>query len=462
MGHHRAGQGLGRHAAGDRNRSAPTSTTASGSTSSWTTSTTTATAIVREWCRRQPRRARVHPDLRLMGQPDRGTLRAAAPVRHRQQRPRRPPRPRPSDPRLPPLAQHPHPRPPNPRRRTPPPRPHPQPSNNADGDTPRRPPHSARTFVVTALATSRGRQRGRFVDSDAMNAPITITLPDGSHREYPAGTTAADVAARSASGWPRRPLRRRSMATRSISAVPLRRRRSGGHHHGRHRGRPPRAAPLDRPCDGAGGHPAVPGRQVLHRPGDRERLLLRLRAARRAHVHRRRPRAHRGADARDHQGRPAVRAPRAVAPTRRSRVRRPALQGRDHRAGPSRRERGRRRARHRRGRCRRTSASTATATSSSTCAEARTCRRPAGSDTSSCRRSPARTGGATRRARCCSASTAPRGSPRPRCRRTSTSSPRPRSATTAGSPPSSTCSASRASSAAASPSGTPRARSCAS
>ena len=28
-----------------------------------------------------------------------------------------------------------------------------------------------------------------------MNAPITITLPDGSHREYPAGTTAADVAA---------------------------------------------------------------------------------------------------------------------------------------------------------------------------------------------------------------------------------------------------------------------------
>ena len=28
-----------------------------------------------------------------------------------------------------------------------------------------------------------------------MDAPITITLPDGSHREYPVGTTAADVAA---------------------------------------------------------------------------------------------------------------------------------------------------------------------------------------------------------------------------------------------------------------------------
>ena len=54
---------------------------------------------LRDWCDDQRRRARVHPDLRVMGQPDRGPLRAAAPVRHRQQRPRRPPRARPSDPR---------------------------------------------------------------------------------------------------------------------------------------------------------------------------------------------------------------------------------------------------------------------------------------------------------------------------------------------------------------------------
>ena len=60
------------------------------------------------------------------------------------------------------------------------------------------------------------------------------------------------------------------------------------------------------------------------------------------------------------------------------------------------------------------SACTATRPSSSTCARARTCRRPAASVTSSCRRSPAPTGGATRRARCCSASTARRGSPTPR------------------------------------------------
>ena len=69
---------------------------------------------------------------------------------------------------------------------------------------------------------------------------------------------------------------------------------------------------------GAGRHAAVPRRQVLHRPGHRGRLLLRLRAARRAHVQRGRPRRDRGADARDHQGRPAVRAIARCRPPRRS------------------------------------------------------------------------------------------------------------------------------------------------
>ena len=40
-----------------------------------------------------------------------------------------------------------------------------------------------------------GGADGALVDLRAMTAPITITLPDGSAREYPAGTTAADVAA---------------------------------------------------------------------------------------------------------------------------------------------------------------------------------------------------------------------------------------------------------------------------
>src|SRR5262245_31361181 len=41
--------------------------------------------------RGQPGRARVHPDLRVMGEPDRGPLRTAAPVHPGEQRPRRSP-----------------------------------------------------------------------------------------------------------------------------------------------------------------------------------------------------------------------------------------------------------------------------------------------------------------------------------------------------------------------------------
>ena len=149
----------------------------------------------------------------------------------------------------------------------------------------------------------------------------------------------------------RRGDRRRSRGRPRATA---RRRRPGGDHHRRHRRRPPRAAPLDGPRDGPGGHPAVPRRQVLDRPGDRERLLLRLRAARRGDVLRRRPRRHRGADARDRQGRPAVRPLRGQRRRGARRLRRPAVQGRDHRARPgARRRRRRRRPRRRRGRCRR-------------------------------------------------------------------------------------------------------------
>ena len=107
---------------------------------------------------------------------------------------------------------------------------------------------------------------------------------------------------------------------------------SGGDHHGRHRRGSPCAAPLDGARHGAGRHAAVPRRQVLHRPGHRERLLLRLRSARRQDVQRRRPRRDRGEDARDHQGRSAVRPRRVVAGRGAEAVRRPAVQARDHRA----------------------------------------------------------------------------------------------------------------------------------
>ena len=256
---------------------------------------------------------------------------------------------------------------------------------------------------------------GPLVDSAAlMSRTITITLPDGSAREYPAGTTAGDVAASIGTRLAKAAVAaRRSTATRSTSAVRSPTATAVADRHRRHRRRPPRAAPLDGPRDGPGRHPAVPGRQVLDRPGHRERLLLRLRAARRGARSARTtsPRSRRGCARSSRADQPFVRA-EVHAPTRRStlfadqpykveiieRVR-DAGDGADD----ARRRRGRPAARR--------SACTATRPSSSTCAGARTCRRPGASATSSCRRSPAPTGGATRRARCCSASTARRGSP---------------------------------------------------
>ena len=74
-----------------------------------------------------------------------------------------------------------------------------------------------------------------------------------------------------------------------------------------------------------------PGASLRHRPGHRRRLLLRLRAARRGDLQRRRPRAHRGEDARHHRRGPALRARGAHRRGRPGLVRRAAVQARDHR-----------------------------------------------------------------------------------------------------------------------------------
>ena len=114
---------------------------------------------------------------------------------------------------------------------------------------------------------------------------ISISLPDGSAREYPAGTTAGDVAVvdRQAPGQGRR--RGAADGERDRPRPAARRRRPVAIITDDTDGRAPRAAPLHGPRHGAGGDAAVPGRQVLDRPGDRERLLLRLRPARRRDVH---------------------------------------------------------------------------------------------------------------------------------------------------------------------------------
>ena len=90
--------------------------------------------------------------------------------------------------------------------------------------------------------------------------------------------------------------------------------------------------PLDGPRAGPGRARPVPRRHVRHRPAGGGRLLLRLRAARRRHVRGRRPRAHRGPDARDHRRGAAVRPRRAARPSEAREVFADhQLQARDHR-----------------------------------------------------------------------------------------------------------------------------------
>ena len=113
-------------------------------------------------------------------------------------------------------------------------------------------------------------------------ADITITLPDGSTRRVAAGATAAiwptPIGSRLAKAAVIAGRRRRSSATsagRSPTATQV------AIVTGRHRRGPPRPAPLDGARAGPGGARPVPRRQVRDRPGDRGRLLLRLRPARR-------------------------------------------------------------------------------------------------------------------------------------------------------------------------------------
>ena len=126
-----------------------------------------------------------------------------------------------------------------------------------------------------------------------------------SRSDFPTARPGARLRARRASSWPspsapawpRRPSWPPSTAARSTWSSPLPDGAQVGHRHRRLRRRPRGAAPLDRPRPGPGGAPPVARGQVRHRPGDRERLLLRLRAAGRGPLQRRRPRAHRGRDA---------------------------------------------------------------------------------------------------------------------------------------------------------------------
>ena len=129
-------------------------------------------------------------------------------------------------------------------------------------------------------ASGAARRLGR-----AMSDVITISLPDGAAREFPAGTTAGDVAASIG----------RRLAKAAVAATVA---RDGGDKTEIDLGRPlhdgDRVAIVTDDSE-AGRHvlrhstahvmaqavtQLFPGSQVLDRPGHRERLLLRLRPAR--------------------------------------------------------------------------------------------------------------------------------------------------------------------------------------
>ena len=130
---------------------------------------------------------------------------------------------------------------------------------------------------------------------------VALTFPDGARRDYPQGTTGLDI------------------AEGHFALARQAHRRDGAR---RHRGRPRRSdregrqdrvpdargparagtdPPRRRACDGGGGAVAVARHAGHHRPGDRQRLLLRLLSQRAVHAGG--PARHREEDARDHRAR---------------------------------------------------------------------------------------------------------------------------------------------------------------
>ena len=124
---------------------------------------------------------------------------------------------------------------------------------------------------------------------------VAVTLPDGAVRRYPAGVTAAEVAADISKSLEkaalavtdrraaRRPLAADRAGRGASPSSPRRTRRRAG-------ADPPRR----RPYHGAGGAGALAGREGDDRAGDRERLVLRLRPRRAVHARGPRRRSRRG------------------------------------------------------------------------------------------------------------------------------------------------------------------------
>ena len=167
---------------------------------------------------------------------------------------------------------------------------------------------------------------------------VAVTLPDGAVRRYPSGTTPGAIATDISKSLGKAALAARVdgrlvdlslpiEADAALAIVTAKDEADGARAH------PPRLRPHHGPRRAG----AVARREGHHRPGDRERLVLRLRPRR--GVHPRGPRHHRGADARDHRrARPGAHrglGPRPRHPPLRGDGR--ALQGRARRGDPRRR-----------------------------------------------------------------------------------------------------------------------------
>ena len=136
---------------------------------------------------------------------------------------------------------------------------------------------------------------------------VSLTFPDGSVRDYDAAMTGAgarriDLQVARQEGRRLCARRHRARPFRSARQV-----RQGRDRHPRRSARAGAHPPRRRACAGRSRAGALAGNAGDHRPGDRERLLLRLRPQRA--VHARRFSGDREEDARDHR-RATSRSPR--------------------------------------------------------------------------------------------------------------------------------------------------------
>ena len=128
---------------------------------------------------------------------------------------------------------------------------------------------------------------------------VTITLPDGSEREYPTGVTGGEIAASIGRGLAKAALAAEVDGdpvdlTRPIDHDAVVAIVTGNSPGGRETLRHSTAHLMAQAV-----FDLFPGAKYAIRTGDRRRLLLRLRAAERPALHRRRPRPHRGAQLRE-------------------------------------------------------------------------------------------------------------------------------------------------------------------